>query len=222
MSLKETFVNFFSEKKQQKKQDAQSSFSNFLRDYFTFNKRERNGTIVLISLIIFISVLTFSMRFFIHPPVRDTSAFQKELDAFLASAEPANELAEINTADSITLLKIKGIGPYIAMKIIEQREKLGGFYSVEQLLEVHRIDSARYEAIVPFLRVDSLKVTKININTATVNDLNHHPYISYKVATSLLSIRKQQGNFKNIDEIKKSNLIHADLYRKIAPYLTIE
>ena len=234
MSLKETIASVFSKKNPEKKKDAHSSFSNFLRDYFTFNRRERNGIIVLISLIAFISILTFSLRFFISPPERDTAAFQKELDAFLASAAPAEEdapakpetnekiLTEINTADSVALLKIKGIGPYIAMKIIEKREKLGGFFSKEQLREVHRIDSSRYEAIIPFLRVDPLLVKRININTARLEDLNQHPYISSQVARSLLSLREQYGNFKNIDEIKKSHLINADLYRKIAPYLSID
>lgn len=131
-------------------------------------------------------------------------------------------VVELNSADSLQLIKVRGIGAYTAMKIIELREKLGGFYKKEQVMEVYRLDSARYTEIEPFLTVDPFEIKKININTATVEELKNHPYIRWNIANSLINIRQQHGAFKSIDEIKKSHLVTEDVFRKIAPYLTIE
>jgi competence protein ComEA len=122
----------------------------------------------------------------------------------------------------LELIKVKGIGPYIAMKIIEQRTKLGGFYSKEQLREVYRVDSIRYAEIEPYLTVDPFEVKKLNINTATLDELKVHPYIRYNIANSIISIRQQHGRFSTIEGIKKSHLVTEDIFRKIAPYLTVE
>lgn len=313
------------------------SFRKFLNDYFTFNKKERNGIFIFIIIILLLASATFSYRFFVSQAATDTSAFQKELDEFIASREikpdkdsvqdifeeeitvpskppsllftfnpnSATEddfiklgltkrqaagiinyrnkggkfrkkedfakmytvskeeyerlepfivipeekretmqadkqeksdyekkiyepkpkeiiIVDINTADSLELIKVKGIGGYTAMKIIELRGKLGGFYSKEQLREIYKMDSIRYAEIEPFLILDPFEVKKININTATVDELKAHPYIRYNIANSLVSIRQQHGLYKNIDDIKKSHLVTEDVFRKIAPYLTIE
>lgn len=131
-------------------------------------------------------------------------------------------LVELNTADSLELIKVKGIGPYTAMKIIELRSTIGGFYSKEQLREVYRVDSVRYAEIEPFVTVDPFEVKKLNINTATLDELKNHPYIRYNIANSIVSIRQQHGHFSNIEGIKKSHLVTEDIFRKIAPYLTTE
>ncbi|MCG3167376.1 MAG: hypothetical protein POELPBGB_03166 [Bacteroidia bacterium] len=131
-------------------------------------------------------------------------------------------LIELNTADSLELIKVKGIGPYIAMKIIEYRTKLGGFFSKEQLREVYKVDSIRYAEIEPFLTVDPFEVKKLNVNTASIDELKIHPYIRFNIANSLVSIRQQHGRFTSIEGIRKSHLVTEDVFRKIAPYLTIE
>jgi DNA uptake protein ComE-like DNA-binding protein len=131
-------------------------------------------------------------------------------------------LVEINTADSLDLIKVKGIKGYTAMKIIDLREKLGGFHSKEQLREVYKIDSARYSEIEPFITVDAFAVKKLNINTTTLDELKNHPYIRYNIGNSIISIREQHGRFNSIEGIRKSHLVTEDVFRKIAPYLTIE
>lgn len=144
--------------------------------------------------------------------------------AFEKKEYPAKQTVpvEINTADSLELITVRGIGPYIAMKIIELRTKLGGFYSKEQLREVYRVDSVRYAEIEPFIIVDQFRVKYININTATVDEMKAHPYIRYNLANAIVNYRHQHGKFVSIKDIQKIHLVDADLYRKIAPYLTIE
>ena len=48
---------------------------------------------------------------------------------------------DINTADSTAWVALNGIGPGFAKRIITYREKLGGFYQVDQLKEVYGLDS---------------------------------------------------------------------------------
>jgi competence protein ComEA len=137
--------------------------------------------------------------------------------------KPKDKLTvEINTADSLELIRVPGIKGYTAMKIIELRNKLGGFYSREQLREVYRIDSARYSEIEPFIIVDQFMVKYININKATIDEMKIHPYIRYNLANVIVNYRQQHGLFTSIQDIQKIHLVDADLYRKIAPYLTVE
>ena len=73
-------------------------------------------------------------------------------------------MLDINTADTLGLMNLPEIGPYFARKIIEYREKLGGFIKEEQLLEIYGFDSIRYEIILPYIIVDSLAVSRLNVN----------------------------------------------------------
>lgn len=53
----------------------------------------------------------------------------------------------INTADSLTLIQLPGIGGYFAKQIIEYRNKLGGYSNPEQLLDIHNFDTDKYEGL---------------------------------------------------------------------------
>jgi len=53
----------------------------------------------------------------------------------------------INTADQVMLETIPGIGPVTAAAIIAHREEIGGFSTLEQLLDVSGIGPATFESI---------------------------------------------------------------------------
>jgi len=54
---------------------------------------------------------------------------------------------ELNAADTTELKKLKGIGSYYAKLIIKYRNLLGGFHSIEQLLEVYTFKEETFEKI---------------------------------------------------------------------------
>lgn len=54
---------------------------------------------------------------------------------------------DINSADSATFDSLPGIGPYFASKMVQYRERLGGYSCCEQLLEIYRFDRERYDAL---------------------------------------------------------------------------
>ncbi|MEO5644892.1 MAG: helix-hairpin-helix domain-containing protein [Bacteroidia bacterium] len=134
---------------------------------------------------------------------------------------PIPSIVELNTADSFLLVSVKGIGPSFAKRILDYRERLGGFYAVIQLKEVFGIDEEKYGVIKDFVKADSSYIRKININAAQAPDFKKLPYISWPVANGLVNYRKSHGNFKSVAGIKSCALITEELYNKIVPYLSI-
>lgn len=129
---------------------------------------------------------------------------------------------EINTAGFEELLKIKGIGNYFATQIIDYRTKLGGYYNVNQLLEIPKMDTSRLHPLLPYLEVNPKAIRKINVNKADLEQLKKHPYMGYNIALSLINYRTKHGNFGQLSDIKKSMLITDAVYSKISMYLCVE
>ena len=129
---------------------------------------------------------------------------------------------KINAADTTGFKSLKGIGSYYSGKIVKYRKALGGFVSVEQLKEVYGILPEVIDQNVSRLIVDSMDIVKVNINTCETADLKRHPYISWNIANSIVQIRRSQEPYKTVEEIKKSDLVNDEIYRKIAPYLKTE
>jgi competence protein ComEA len=130
-------------------------------------------------------------------------------------------LVDLNTGNQEEFEQIPGIGEYFARKIVDYRQQLGGFINAEQLMEVWKIDAVKYTEIEPFVKIVNKSIQKISINTATTEELQKHPYITYKVANSIVKMRGQHGDYKDVSEIKRSVLIDEVTYQKIKPYLTI-
>ena len=133
----------------------------------------------------------------------------------------ATHIVELNTADSLALISVNGIGPAFAHRILSYRDRLGGFHSENQLTEIYGMDSTRYSQLKNFLTVDSSLVKKIDINTVEAADLKKQVYFSWNIANALVNYRKSHGNYHTLADIKKCNLVSDELYRKIAPYLTL-
>lgn len=135
--------------------------------------------------------------------------------------EKAKVVMELNTADTSQLVRVNGIGPTFAKRIVDYRLRIGGFHSKEQLMEVYGIDQTKYNEIESSFTCDASYVTKINVNTATIAQLKAHPYFTPGVATALVNYRKQHGNFTQLSDIMQCKLITQDLFDKLSPYLTI-
>ena len=107
---------------------------------------------------------------------------------------PQRELIEINRADTSQLIKLRGIGPYYAQKIIQYRERLGGFVSVEQIMEVEGIDEERFAMFALQIEIDYSLVRKTNLKTADQITLGKHPYIGPYAARWIVHYREQLGD----------------------------
>ncbi|NTW24111.1 MAG: helix-hairpin-helix domain-containing protein, partial [Lentimicrobium sp.] len=132
----------------------------------------------------------------------------KKKASYASGNKPVKYQAELNSADSAELVKVYGIGPATARRIIKYREKLGGYASVEQLREVTGIDSARYEMIKSGVFTDATVITGIDVNKLSVTQLRQHPYIDYYVAKAIVDNRIKKGSYSSPDELKEIPLIY--------------
>ena len=133
--------------------------------------------------------------------------------------KPTAKIVELNAADSVKLLEIRGVGPYFAGRIIKLKNSFGGFYAKEQLYDLYKIDSAKIESWMPYVSVDSTLITKIKINQCTVEEINKHPYIGYSMANALIKYRAQNGQFANFADVLKIYGLDVPRLSKVKPYL---
>jgi competence protein ComEA len=136
----------------------------------------------------------------------------------LNKPKKAEQLIEINQADSLKLIKISGVGPFYAKQIIKYRKELGGFKAYTQLTEIWGLENLDIEKFIKQVSIDTLYIQKININTVEVKELRLHPYLNYKQAKMIVNYRKQHGDFMQVKDIRKIKPISLELFRKIAPY----
>lgn len=128
---------------------------------------------------------------------------------------------DINSADTTALIALPGIGSKLATRIINFRDKLGGFYSVSQVAETFGLPDSTFQKVKQYLKLGTSSIRKININTATVDELKAHPYLRWAIANPIVAYRKEHGPFLKIDDIKKVMIVTDEVYNKIIPYLTI-
>jgi competence ComEA-like helix-hairpin-helix protein len=134
----------------------------------------------------------------------------------------AIQKVDINLADTTAFIALPGIGSKLSKRIIAFREKLGGFYMIDQIGETYLLPDSTFQKVKPHLVTGNIPTKKININTASVNEMKTHPYIRYNLANAIFQYRQQHGNFNSIEEIKKILIITDEIYLKIAPYLIAE
>lgn len=127
---------------------------------------------------------------------------------------------ELNSADSLQLIQLNGIGPAYASRILKYRELLGGFYSTHQLLEVYNFSEETYQVVEPLIKVDTLLVKKIRLNFAEYNELLRHPYLNKDQVGSILTYREKNGAFQEVSSIHSIKEIDKKTRSKIEPYLT--
>lgn len=129
---------------------------------------------------------------------------------------------DINSGDTTAFIALPGIGPKLAGRIVAFRDKLGGFYSVDQIAETYGLADSVFQKIKGRLVLGQAPVALLNINTATLEQLKQHPYIRYQLANAIVQYRVQHGAFAKVEDLKKIMLVTEDAYNKMAPYLTIQ
>ena len=128
---------------------------------------------------------------------------------------------DVSIADTTAFISLPGIGSKLAARIVTFREKLGGFYSIDQVGETYGLPDSTFQKIRQYLKIDNLSVKKININTATVDEMKAHPYIKFSIANPIVAYRTEHGLFTKVEDIKKVMAVTDDIFRKITPYLTL-
>lgn len=124
---------------------------------------------------------------------------------------------DINRADTALLRRIPGVGKKISEAIVEYRERLGGFHSVEQLMEIKIVSPELLE----WFEV-SADVQKIPVNRASFQAFNRHPYISYEQTKALLQYIRLYGEVKDEETLLATGIFTKEELERLRPYIAYE
>jgi DNA uptake protein ComE-like DNA-binding protein len=129
-------------------------------------------------------------------------------------------LIDINEATKEDLVKIYGIGDAISIRILKQKELLGGFVSMEQMKEVWGLSPEVIENLNAHFKVLALpRFKKIEINNASLKELSQFHYFRYSLAKEIVTYRSMNGNIKNIEDLTKIKGFPVDKANLIGLYL---
>ena len=152
-------------------------------------------------------------------PAFQRNSFEKSNSS---SASNAIKIIELNSADSMELLKLKGIGPTFAKRILAKRRLLNGFYSLSQLKEIYGMNDSLIQLISSQLSIDSNLIQKININDENIIKIENHPYMGKKMATIFFNFRKKHGYFADWTDVIKTGIIDKEKINQLKPYIKFE
>jgi competence protein ComEA len=214
-----------------------------LREYY-FLPRGEQRAMVLLSLLVFLSLgLRVALGMM---PAREPAGleqFQEEAQAILIRLKEADSLKQIpqkysskkpiyqartwsapspvglNEADSVALLKLPGIGPVFAGRIVKYRRLLGGYYRLEQLSEIYGMRQETLDLVTPFLVLDSTALEKLMLNKCEFRDLLRHPYLEYEDVKALVHYIDLEGEIRSHVEIRNNGLLADSTLERITPYL---
>ena len=131
---------------------------------------------------------------------------------------PKSTTIEINTADSVQLKQMPGIGSVLSKRIVKYRDLLGGFYSISQLKEVYGLTEQTISLFESKVTVDISKIKKLDVNFADLNELSRHPYLKKDLASKIVKYRTKHGSFRDLTILRDSMILNIDEYNRIKPY----
>ncbi|MCE5345918.1 MAG: helix-hairpin-helix domain-containing protein [Bacteroidales bacterium] len=131
-------------------------------------------------------------------------------------------LLDINSCDSATLVRLPGIGPVLSARIIKYRQLLGGFARADQIKEVYGLPEETYDLIKGRIFIDTLAITRVDVNSAEYKELAHIPYFERYEVTAILRYRELKGRITGINDLVENKLITNEKAAKAGPYIRFE
>ena len=190
------------------------------RDKYGFHSIEQMQRIRVLPPAL-LNLISDSLRF--QQPFGNTSTKNIEGKAKETSSvllEKKIQKLDLNSATTGMLVALPGVGEYTAVKIIAYRERLGGFLSLDQLQEIQGLKPEILQKLLPYLELEQ-GVKRISINEVPYELLKLHPYLTWNQANSIIKMRKQRGQFKDLVELKESVLIDEETYKRLLPYVSL-
>jgi len=131
-------------------------------------------------------------------------------------------IVELNSADTLQLKKLPGIGKWFARKIIERRDMLGGYYDEQQLLEVYRMTQGKIDTLYDYVSINTQNIRRFRINHVHADTLALHPYFRRKLAHTLCSYRDKHGPYRDIEALSKAAMLDSMQLQRLSYYLRFD
>ena len=141
-----------------------------------------------------------------------------QLEPYIAIERLAPHMVDINSADSVTLCSVSGIGPVSAGRIVAMRRALGGFVSTTQLALVEGVTEQNFERMIGEIFASKDGIKKIDINFASPEQLQH-PYIPGVVLRKILKTRQLKGGWRTIEDMVNEQILTRQQAARLEPYL---
>lgn len=143
--------------------------------------------------------------------------------ATVSSLIPAAGKQDINNATVEELMQVRGIGEVLAGRIVNYRNKIGGFINDLQLKDIYGLSfEVREQLLRDFTVKEPPSYEIFNINKATVMELSSVPYIDYELAREIVNYRLLHEKIQSFEELSKLNSFPSEKIDRIALYLTLE
>jgi competence protein ComEA len=219
----------------------------FLREYFHFSRGEANGTIVLCAIMLLVFAFPHIYGILHRPSPRPADpelvaairAFYGEREdpaetpsGHLTSGYPADPidhepvrpagnalpLIDLNLADSLDLMRVRGIGPVLSRRILRYRDLLGGYSNIEQLKEVYGFGEERYLMIGTRFFACSTRIIRLRPGHDDFPVLLRHPYLDFDQVSEIFRLRRD-SRINSIEDLLNTSAFSVADIERLGPYL---
>ncbi len=168
------------------------------------------------------STLYFRLEPYITLP-DSAPEIKRYTSGFAAENKPVKplEVYDLNSCTHGQLTDISGISGWRANKILNYRNRLGGFTSAEQLLETGAIDSVVFEQIKNQLKIGSPLFRKISLKNFQCREV-YHPYLNKELCREIEKKLFLNPHLKSLEELRSITAMNDSLWQKLSPYLTLD
>jgi DNA uptake protein ComE-like DNA-binding protein len=147
------------------------------------------------------------------------TVFKKDIKINSSKLKPV----AINNADTLQLQEIYGIGPAYSKRIIDYRELIGGYKSLNQLNEVYGLKKENLDSLKKYIFIRmKFEPRQLKVNTVDADSLQSHPYISYKEANLIINFRNQHGQYESSNDFYKIKVLDSAWVKKVSSYFSFE
>lgn len=129
---------------------------------------------------------------------------------------------DLNRCDTTDIQRVPTFGSRRAQKLVEYRERLGGFHSFSQLQEVYVLQNVDLDLCEKYFTLSPTTIRKIHINTDSYKELIKHPYMDAYLTKTIISYREKNGPIHNMEEFQQVTHAYQELVEKLRPYLAFD
>jgi len=209
-----------------------------------FSKEENTAIlsfiVIVTSLYIFISVFYSEPYQNFNPPSfkKTEKKWEKHHKIYISNKKHPQKFNffffDPNTIDSMSFIQM-GFTPKQTIVICNYRRKGGYFKKKEDFLKIYSIPSNIKEELQKWIKIEqcstnikkfekkySKKLPRVNLNTATQEELEALPFIGPNYAKAIVNLRNKVLSYHSVSQIKEIPIIHDSTFTKFKDLIFVD